>query len=367
MQIDQYTAIVFLSVMTSAVLMVLIINNVRLEKEKKNLFLISTFLILISSIVEYLGVYLNGTPEKYRMLHVFLKVFELSVSPFIVILLISVFNGSKRAEKLFPIAGGNLILQVVTGFTGFLYYVDESNIYHHNTYYWIYTVVYIVCGIFFFVECTRFSYHYQNRSSASLLAILVFLTAGLSIHPLQNDIRVDWLTLSAANAFFYIYYNNLVEQMDSLTQLLDRKSYDIRIKSLNHNLFFAVFDIDFFKKVNDTWRHEAGDECLRIVSAQIKNDYGRYGLCYRTGGDEFCVIMNKKPANLSGLESAFCADLDKVRHNSPDAHISTVSVGYAPCDPASGNSIADALHEADEMMYQYKRKRRTSVSSAAQL
>ena len=46
--------------------------------------------------------------------------------------------------------------------------------------------------------------------------------------------------------------------------------------------------------INDTFGHNSGDMCLKSVASAIRKVYRKSGLCYRVGGDEFCVIINRK-------------------------------------------------------------------------
>lgn len=355
MELGHYTAMTLLSVLTAMVLMVLIGSNVRLKREKKILFSCAAVLLALGTLAEYAGVRLDGSAAALRGLHVALKVFELSLSPFLVYVLIAVCNGLRSARFLLAVAAGNLALEIVSGFTGLLYYVDAGNVYHHNTLYPLYTAVYVLCGIYFFYSCGRFSEQYQNRGGGSLFAILAFLFAGLSVHAFREDVRADWLTLTIAYALFYIYYTSLVEQMDSLTRLLDRKSYDTRIAYLHEKAMLIVFDVDSFKEVNDTYGHEAGDACLVTIGALLKRVYGRSGLCYRIGGDEFCAILPGTPSGVEKLNARFCACLESARLSGRTPHLPRVSLGYAQFDPRRGR-IAEVLQEADEMMYRYKKE-----------
>ena len=54
-----------------------------------------------------------------------------------------------------------------------------------------------------------------------------------------------------------------------------------------------VFDLDNFKYINDTYGHQAGDQCLKVIAECLKKAYSRYGNCYRIGGDEFCVLFRE--------------------------------------------------------------------------
>lgn len=356
MELKQYSATVFLTVFSALVLMVLIGTSPRVKREKKLLFLLTAGLLACAAAAEYLGVVLNGAPERYRALHLAVKALELSLSPVLIVALISAFNGFRRASILLPVAALNAALEIFSCFFGFIFYVNSHNIYCHGTYYWIYMLVNLICGAYFFSQCVRFSRQYQNRGIASLAAILVLLLAGLSIHILWSEIRVDWLVLTVGDVQFFIYYTGLTEQMDSLTRLLDRRSYDIQVACLRRKAILITFDIDRFKEINDTFGHEAGDICLKVVGSVLKKTYGKYGLCYRIGGDEFCVIVTRTGIDLPAVNSAFCAKLDSTRKNAAGVHLPSVSLGYAVFNPGQ-SKIADTVREADAMMYRYKRRR----------
>ena len=52
-----------------------------------------------------------------------------------------------------------------------------------------------------------------------------------------------------------------------------------------------MFDVDNFKQINDHYGHVQGDVCLAEIAECIKKVYANDGYCYRTGGDEFCVLL----------------------------------------------------------------------------
>lgn len=351
----QYAATVLLTVLTGMLLMLLISCNVRLNLTKKKLLFFSALLPILASMAEYFGVVLNGSPENLRLLHMIMKVFELSVAPFFAFLMVYVLNGFRHARFLLPVALVNLILVVMSGFTGLLFYFDSSNVYRHNSCYWIYTLLYILSAVFFFVECYLFSKQYQHRGIAVITGIVIFLSIGLSLHTINAEVRTDWLTLMIGESLFYIYYIGLLQQMDSLTQLLDRKSYDIRIATLHEPATLIFFDVDRFKEVNDTYGHEAGDACLRGIASALKRTYGKYGLCYRIGGDEFCVILPKKRRDMTALQILLKINLNDLRNSDASLQLPTVSLGFSYYKPTYG-TIEDTIREADDMMYECKKK-----------
>ena len=59
---------------------------------------------------------------------------------------------------------------------------------------------------------------------------------------------------------------------------------------MKSSAYVLIFDINKFKQINDTYGHAEGDRALELVARQIYKVYGKYGACYRIGGDEFMII-----------------------------------------------------------------------------
>ena len=74
---------------------------------------------------------------------------------------------------------------------------------------------------------------------------------------------------------------------------------DVALRRLGHRYTLAMVDVDFFKKFNDRYGHDAGDEALRVVASHLKGVRGG-GRAYRYGGEEFAVVFpgrsSKSPA-----------------------------------------------------------------------
>ncbi len=76
----------------------------------------------------------------------------------------------------------------------------------------------------------------------------------------------------------------------ALTETFERESS--RARAAGQPLAIALLDVDFFKRFNDTYGHAAGDQCLRVVAREIRQQIPRNGdLAARYGGEEFCVLL----------------------------------------------------------------------------
>lgn len=169
---------------------------------------------------------------------------------------------------------------------------------------------------------------------------------------------------------------------DSLTTLYNRRHFDsVLAKELNRatrlhsSLSLLIVDIDFFKPFNDVYGHTAGDECIKKVSACIKQVFKRSGdLPARYGGEEFAIIL----PGCDGLELQERAETlrQEVEHlaiphrGSSVGEVLTVSLGAITYKPLSGEVSGPKPKEifsaADKALYQAKAKGRNQVVFAGQ-
>ncbi len=105
----------------------------------------------------------------------------------------------------------------------------------------------------------------------------------------------------------YIYTRTKYLSMtDELTGLSNRRCFEttyekefLRAKRYNNKLTLVVFDIDHFKKVNDTYGHQCGDYVLKQVSYAALQTFRKTDTVFRIGGEEFAVILTETDINQS--------------------------------------------------------------------
>jgi diguanylate cyclase (GGDEF)-like protein len=149
---------------------------------------------------------------------------------------------------------------------------------------------------------------------------------------------------------------------DALTGLPNRRYLGQRLTAeVARALRFAqplavlVIDVDDFKRVNDTWGHDKGDEVLCWVAAFVRSQVRACDVACRTGGDEFVVLL---PGTGDGGAAALAARmrwaLAALRRDSGRSdHPVKLSVGWAALGPGAGDATA-LLAAADHAMYQAK-------------
>jgi diguanylate cyclase (GGDEF)-like protein len=152
--------------------------------------------------------------------------------------------------------------------------------------------------------------------------------------------------------------------MDGLTQIYNRRYFDELLRReaeravRYHNKFsLLMVDIDDFKKYNDTYGHQAGDEALRVVANSIISQTRSTDFTARYGGEEFAIIAphtdKKQVSFLATRLASFVANKDIILNDSLKTRLS-VSIGIATF--GEDTSTKDELVRlADDALYQAKK------------
>jgi diguanylate cyclase len=152
--------------------------------------------------------------------------------------------------------------------------------------------------------------------------------------------------------------------VDPLTHVYNRRGFDAQMKKLacdqelkGKRVCFMMLDIDFFKKVNDTYGHLFGDKVICAIAAALTARVKGRDSVARMGGEEFAVILPDTP-----LQGAFAVAeqirlsiaKSKIRRSEKQESIEgiTISIGISDCE--IGGDWMDALSRADQALYASK-------------
>ena len=163
---------------------------------------------------------------------------------------------------------------------------------------------------------------------------------------------------------------------DSLTEVKNRRCFNEyldtewrRLAREEAPLSLIMCDIDYFKFYNDTYGHQAGDECLRKVAGVLRNALKRPAdLVARYGGEEFVIVLPNTDIQGAAVVAEFIRaevrGLQIVHAKSAVGEYVTLSLGVACCIPAPISQSGTLIAIADEALYRAKRTGRDLVSVA---
>lgn len=179
-------------------------------------------------------------------------------------------------------------------------------------------------------------------------------------------------------AVLEVSYN--MAYLDDLTQLPSRRAFNQAMLKLGDSYTIAMVDVDHFKKFNDTYGHESGDEALRMVASKLARVAGG-GRAYRYGGEEFAILFPGKPAEeavtyldrlrrliehstfvVRGLDRRKNGRRKLARGGKKETHV-TVSIGVCATN-GERTAPEDILRIADQALYRAKQKGRNCTVAA---
>lgn len=206
-----------------------------------------------------------------------------------------------------------------------------------------------------------------------LLQRLQRLDAGEgSVHSLAKNLHGEPLMLARRleNAFEKLAH---ISKTDQLTGLANRRQFEEVLECFYHQarrynrpMSLMVMDVDFFKAVNDSGGHQAGDEVLQQVAGAIEEACRKADLPSRLGGDEFAVLLPETAADDAqavGERIRQTVDSREIQVEGAEFHV-TVSIGIADLNSGEMDSPAAMLGLADRALYAAKEGGRNRVVQA---
>lgn len=199
----------------------------------------------------------------------------------------------------------------------------------------------------------------------------IYLTPGRQILPYHMEI-INLLIESFKNKITVQTEIERLKQeasIDGLTGISNRGDFERQIakyvsnaKRYGRNLSVFLFDIDDFKKINDTYGHQTGDEVLKGITETVKNNIRSCDLIARYGGEEFAVLLPETSAEMA----AELAERIRIRISETTVRAegksinATASFGVAYLKPET--EVHELIKKADENLYIAKKNGKNQVA-----
>ena len=367
-----YTAVAASLCAVLGILCVLIRENDRFERQQKRRFYATYLVIAAAILTEWGAIALNGAGRLFT-LHRVIKAADYIVSSLASVMFVYQLKTKRSSNRLrvpvIAVLAGNALLQTVSVFTGWTFYLDARNYYRHGPLYPVYMAVYIGAFAYVLAGFLRYGRGFRNRNRASLILIFIFAAAELLLQEIfGGDMRTLCVGLTMASVLLYVHFSEFSQlerddilimqrkllDTDVLTGLYSRYAYTAALNAMKNDAIpedTVVFsaDITGLKEANDTLGHLAGDELIRGAADCILRALGPYGRCYRTGGDEFIAILHMPEETAEEALKQLRAEAGAWHGEIvPDLKLAA-GVAYAPEN--AGGSAEALINLADQRMY----------------
>ncbi|MCR4888984.1 MAG: GGDEF domain-containing protein [Ruminococcus sp.] len=210
--------------------------------------------------------------------------------------------------------------------------------------------VIIISGL---IDMYRFYFTMAEDNSAAVRIGLLFFVMILAVYEYLHLIEVQ-VKAGRSELMQKIAMEDVLTGMNNRTAFKEHEASIL--KRENGKVLFIHFDVNGLKTVNDNYGHEAGDKHIIAASNVLKESFGKFGKCYRVGGDEFFAILEGKNSDEDyeiALNDFFELQDEYNDKNSPPVKLQ-IAYGMAEYN-CSDKNPEEAEKLADSRMYEKKK------------
>lgn len=265
------------------------------------------------------------------------------------------------AFMLFPISL-IVFLSFLSILTGSMFYLDESNVYHRGS------LFLLMAGISYAILAYTMIviiFKHKKIEKKSFIPILVFAFppfVGGIIQVLFYGYSLIWICMTISVLIIFMNIQNHRLNTDYLTGVFNRRQLDRYLLQQSpdnlEKIHFSgmMIDLNTFKKINDEFGHDVGDEALRMTAELLKKTFRKRDFIARYGGDEFIILMAAEN------EDALPKAVERLRTNIEEfngantvPYTISLSIGYDYY--RKDLTLPDFMKHLDDLMYQDKQSR----------
>lgn len=207
--------------------------------------------------------------------------------------------------------------------------------------------------------------HSKDYQFFPFIMVLIITVAGCAVQLIDYRISVIYLTISIAFMAIFMESQNERSYIDPLSRVYNRQylsKYAAKVcadfsPASRKSLVFLMSDVDNFKKINDTYGHQAGDEAIRDMGRMLLEAAPAGSVCARYGGDEFVVVL--EVSDLSEVQ-AVTDSFNRMRRalnasgiRPYQLHVSFGSTKFIP----RSDTPDDVFRRMDQALYEQKKAR----------
>ena len=259
------------------------------------------------------------------------------------------------------------VLCISSIWTGWIYYVDDSNLYHRGSLYFFqpliaYSYVFYSAGKAL-VYALKEKNHVRKIEYITLSSFIIMPVVMGAVQLVYTQIPTLCVGITLSLLIVFITLQDHQISLDPLTELNNRHHLHKYLMSHAHiggighknHLYLLMIDIDDFKKINDTYGHLEGDTALKSIAEALRKSCG-FKNCFiaRYGGDEFVVACEcPNEQRVLEIEEAIRSAIRQENTKAKREYPLTVSIGYSVFDMTTENAL-QLVARADDQLYHEK-------------
>lgn len=374
-----YTVTIIICVLSMIILAIDVGKNTILNKEDIKWFRITFILAAVGACCEYCGVLSDKTNFFPPKLHWFITFVEFCISPYLGICLARSSGMKHTIRVMLIIMTVNVVLEIISLFTGIIFYIDSEGIFHRGSLYWTYLAFCVIDFAYVLFVFIMIGIRSRLRYLINLFLITSIMLVGQVANTIDGTINSGYMSICVTAVLLYICIQNMLRHVmietinvekdisnhDALTKVMSRISFNNKIKELDKlikentgDLAFAICECDLnnLKLINDSFGHEPGDKYI-ISCCKAICDIFKHSPVFRIGGDEFVALLqNDDYNNLEQIKKTVSElTISEIKKDGPIIERKSFAAGFAVYERGKDKSFADVMNRADAEMYENKK------------
>lgn len=338
------------------------------RKEESNILLRMLIMSVINCVVDQLVAFYDGKLGAgfrfYRMVlligNTYLYLYNTLVGIFLVHMIVKHIDSrtSHRKFIVFWIACFiQVVLLIVNFFTPIVFKIDMNNEYRRGELFWFFIAAGAVLNIYGFAFYIISKIRNPGLRHFPVIEFLMPILLGMICQAFMYGISLLPACFAISLAGIVIAFQNECIYVDKLTGIYNRFELDRELKRYQkrkETIVAYMLDLNGFKKINDNYSHEEGDQALIAFAGILNEVFGAVGTVIRFAGDEFIAIVRKgKESDIALYKQKTMEAVERYNERSGKPYKLSAAVGGRVFD-FSKEANQDLVVVIDEMMYKDK-------------
>ncbi len=274
---------------------------------------------------------------------------------------LKLYRSFRRVKKIYTYAFIPSVILIAIALLNniipIIYTIDANNVYHRLPFSYVYYLVDLGYVIFSIVILKQYEERYGRVRFFPLHLMIGPMILGCALQSIFYGISIIWVSVSVGLTAIYMSLQNEFSYLDRLTGLYNRAYLDYMLENISREkktVGGIMIDVDYFKSINDTLGHHAGDEALIDVARVITFAKPDKAIATRFAGDEFIIlVIDTSEKEMKNILKNLHEEVALFNETEGRQYRLSLSMGYSIYDQEH-ESLDDFLKHMDDNMYEEK-------------